>query len=267
MRVGALVPPRPGGPLFLPGILGRMWRRLWPFFAFYAAATPADTMRTFADNWGLPVHRQFSPIESAALTDAPTHALQNAFLWSHALQVGATEVYMSWFLVPMTAAIPVLLYRPHQYTRFIAYLLVTYYAVMPLFFLYPLEPPWMHDPGIIRVVTTIIPQAAGKDPNPYAAMPSLHVALPLSAALWYGWRYWFGKLLFGYAALIALVVVFSGDHYVADVAASGVLSVSIYLAVRHLRLPLLPDRWAPLPSETTPSRAGAPLPAPDQIAA
>ncbi len=204
-------------PIIIPGVARRMWQRVWPAVCFYLAAAPADTARGYADNFGRPVHENFTGVAAIAFSTQPTHWLQDLLLGSHAIQMAATEIYMSWFLIPITAAIPVLLYRPEHYPRFILYLLVTYFAVMPIFFLYPLQPPWMQDGGIVRVVTNILPQAAGRDSNPFAAMPSLHVALPLSAALWYGWRYPYGKIMFGYAALIAFVIVFTGDHYVTDI--------------------------------------------------
>jgi membrane-associated phospholipid phosphatase len=70
-------------------------------------------------------------------------------------------------------------------------------------------------------------------------MPSLHVALPAVVVLWYGWRSGFGKLMLAWTALIALTVVYSGDHYVDDVIAGLALASVVYALVRAMRLPLL----------------------------
>jgi membrane-associated phospholipid phosphatase len=147
-------------------------------------------------------------------------------------------VYITWFLAPITAGLGVLLFRPHDYWRFIAFLLIVYYAVMPFFALYPLEAPWAHDASIHRYVAEMFPEAAAKDPNPYAAMPSLHVALPAAAALWYGLRSWMGRLALAYSALIGLVVVYGGDHYVADVLAGYAIAAVVFVAARRLHLPV-----------------------------
>ena len=72
-------------------------------------------------------------------------------------------------------------------------------------------------------------------------MPSLHVALPAAAAFWYGWGRPAGKALFAYSALIAVTVMYTGDHYLADIAAGYGLAACVFLAVRRLRWPLLRD--------------------------
>jgi membrane-associated phospholipid phosphatase len=69
-------------------------------------------------------------------------------------------------------------------------------------------------------------------------MPSLHVALPAAAALWYGLRTFWGRLVLAYSALIGLVVVYGGDHYVADVVAGYAIALVTYLVARRLQLPV-----------------------------
>jgi hypothetical protein len=239
-------------PLFASGLLARMWARLWPAIAFYPLAAPAGVFRGIADDIGLPVRRSFTAVEQVLLTAAPTHWLQGSPLDIHAVQLASTTVYITWFLAPITAGIGVLLFRPHDYWRFIAFLLIVYYAVMPFFALYPIEAPWAQDPDVRRFVAETFPEAAAKDPNPYAAMPSLHVALPAAAAFWYGLRSWMGRLVFGYSALIGVVVVFGGDHYVADVIAGYAVAAAAFVVARRLRLPVFAtgpresDRVGPL---------------------
>jgi hypothetical protein len=227
-----------GQPLFAPGFAWRMWSRLWPALAFYPLAAPAGFLRAIADDVGLPVRRQFSGLEEILLTAAPTHWLQGSVLDVHPVQLAAITVYITWFLMPITAGLGVLLFRPQDYWRFIAFLLIVYYAVMPFFMLYPLEAPWAHDVDIRRYLAEMFPEAAARDPNPYAAMPSLHVALPAAAAFWYGLRSWFGRIALVYSAVLGLVVVYGGDHYLADVIAGYAVAGAALLFARWSRLPV-----------------------------
>ena len=206
--------------------------------AYYVSAIPAGIFRSEADNFGLPVHRHFNPFEAVVLTDWPNRALQSLFVDWTVLQHAAVYVYASWFALPLIATMPLLGKRNRDAWRLVALVMLVYYAGMPFFALYPLSPPWMSD-HVTRVFYLVHPEVAGKDPNPYAAMPSLHVALPAVVVLWYGWRSGFGKLMLAWTALIGLTVVYSGDHYVADVIAGLALASVVYALVRAMRLPLL----------------------------
>ena len=206
--------------------------------AYYVSAIPAGIFRSEADNFGLPVHRHFNALEAVVLTDWPNRALQSLFVDWTVLQHAAVYVYASWFALPLIATMPLLGKRNRDAWRLAALVMLVYYAGMPFFALYPLSPPWMSD-HVTRVFYLVHPEVAGKDPNPYAAMPSLHVALPAVVVLWYGWRSGFGKLMLAWTALIALTVVYSGDHYVADVIAGLALASVVYALVRAMRLPLL----------------------------
>lgn len=228
---------RPSKRLFARGLARRMWARFWPFVAFYLFAGQAAAFRAIADDVGFPVRRSFTTLEEIVLTTAPTHWLQG-FLDVRILELGATTVYITWSLVPLTTGIGVLMFRPKDYWRFISFLVLMYCATMPLFALYPLEAPWAHDPEVRRFLTETFPGISGKDPNPYAAMPSLHVGLIAAAALWYGLDSVMGRIVFAYAALMSLVVIYGGDHYVADVLAGYAVALAVYGAARRLRLPI-----------------------------
>jgi membrane-associated phospholipid phosphatase len=69
-------------------------------------------------------------------------------------------------------------------------------------------------------------------------MPSLHVALPAAAAFWYGLRSWFGRIALVYSAVLGLVVVYGGDHYLADVIAGYAVAGAALLFARWSRLPV-----------------------------
>jgi hypothetical protein len=108
-----------------------------------------------------------------------------------------------------------------------------------------------------------VPRGVGSLTNQFAAMPSLHVGW----ALWCGWQMVrFGKHLITrvsgvlYPALITLVVVATGNHYLLD-AFAGVAVVFLAMVVVAATTRLLPHRMqqrvqeiagvtAPIPSES-----------------
>ena len=225
-------------PLFMPGMRMRMWRRLWPLVAFYVLATPAGFMRGFGDNIGPAPRADFNFVERLLLWDAPSAWLQSWLLDFEPLRLVAAGIYCTWFIFPLTAAAPLLMARPHDYWRFIGYLVIVYYAAMPFFALYPLEPPWMHNADVVNVVAVVFPQTVGQDPNPYAAMPSLHIAMPAAAAIWYGWRHPYGKFVWAYTAVLTLTVVYTGAHYFIDAVAGVAMAYAVYVIARRLQLPL-----------------------------
>jgi hypothetical protein len=227
--------------LFLPGFWGRIGTRAGIVFLYYLVALPAASFRGVADDIGFPINVHFNAVEAVIFTDAPTHWLQSAFLHHVFLQHTAVYIYGSWFMMPLIATMPLFTSeRGRDHWRLFGFLMLTYYAAMPLFALYPLQPPWMHDPdGVSRVIFMLRPELAGRDDNPFAAMPSLHIAMPAAAALWHGWRSRYGRFLFGYTGLIGVTIVFTGDHYVADIVGGYALAGAVYTFVRWSRLPLL----------------------------
>jgi hypothetical protein len=241
-------------PLFRSGFLRRTGERVAIVVGFFIVAAPAATLRASADDIGFPVRSDFNWFESIVLTDLPNRWLQVSWLQFPALQHTSAMIYVSWFSVPLLATMPLVGRKGAQPWRLFFFLMLIYYLAMPFFALYPLEPPWAHSNGdVIRVFEVLHPEIAGKDNNPYAAMPSLHIALPTAASLWYGWHHGYGRALLAYAALIGLTVVYSGDHYVADVAGGFALAGVVYTGVKWLRVPLLPTGW---PARAEPIEAG-----------
>lgn len=125
--------------------------------------------------------------------------------------------------------------------------------------LYPAAPPWLAaDDGVIGPVERtshlgweylhldVVGRltTAGQDgSNPVAAMPSLHagVALLVALYLWPAVGSLGRVLMVGYALAMAVVLVYTGEHYVVDVAVGWVLAIlaaAVGLAVgRRRRLP------------------------------
>lgn len=105
---------------------------------------------------------------------------------------------------------------------------------------YPVAPPWFLDG--LGIQDTLAgahqghPQASTFG-NPYAAMPSMHFGWALGAGLgfaWLGRSRWTQALGILHPLLMGIVIVATGNHYVIDAVASGLLlavSAAVTLAL------------------------------------
>ena len=156
---------------------------------------------------------------------------------SHWYDAAAALVYVTHFI-----AIPVLTaavwFRIRE--RFVPWVLtVLAFAVIGTagYVVYPAAPPWLAaEQGVIGTVDRISAlgwehlgldavarlTVAGQDgSNPVAAMPSLHAGAALLVALflWRSAGTWWRGALGTYTVAMALTLVYTGEHYVADVLA------------------------------------------------
>ena len=77
-----------------------------------------------------------------------------------------------------------------------------------------------------------------------AAVPSLHAALALLVALCVWPRHWWARLLVAaYPLAMALAIVYTGEHYVADVLLGWVYTVAGFLAIRWAFARVRPARF------------------------
>jgi hypothetical protein len=110
------------------------------------------------------------------------------------------------------------------------------YAAVALFLILPMQPPWMADQSVTRILTLRWGSEVHIDNNPMAALPSLHVALPLTLGLWAAHK---NHILLAasalmFTALTAVNVVFLGEHYVIDVLAAIGLAGAVYLVMNTI---------------------------------
>jgi membrane-associated phospholipid phosphatase len=121
---------------------------------------------------------------------------------------------------------------------------------------YPAAPPWLaSDLGVIGAVTRVshvgwdhiglgfvteLTTSGQGASNPVAAMPSLHAGAPMLVTLFLWvllsprWR----AALLGYVLVMALTLVYTGEHYVVDVLAgwaTAAIAVTVGAAVRRRR--------------------------------
>ena len=225
------------------------------------------TLRGYADNVGFPVHG--AEIETGLLGFLPTKWFQlNVYpVWPEFFQWAFVTVHVSWFAVPWIAAVLVSSRRPDRIGSFFCWWIALHAAVVVAFALFPLEPPWMGDPEVTRIIKVALGGGV-HDSNPLAAMPSLHVALPLTIGLWFLRERWTAPAcaMLAYAALVSLEVTFSGEHYAIDVIGALAAAGGIYLLastdVLELALRYMFRVTVKASKKVAGRRAGRPLPVP-----
>jgi membrane-associated phospholipid phosphatase len=154
-----------------------------------------------------------------------------------------TWVHWLWFLEPYLALTFILLRRNERFPRAARQLAAVFDLGCAGYFLVPTAPPWWSsEQGLtgeeVRRVMVEVGEETWKSAwpkmygalggNPWAAMPSLHFATSLSAAIslaeagpvegTVGW---------GYALTLGFALVYLGEHYVTDLAAGALLVAAV----------------------------------------
>lgn len=157
------------------------------------------------------------------------------------------SLYMAHFLAPFILAIVIWKLRPQQYWVYITALIGLSFAGFLTYLAFPAAPPWLAaQKGLIPPIThlsTNIWWAFGVhnfptiwsnlNPNPVAAVPSLHAAYPTLDWL-FVWRLFgrkVGAIFALYPLSIYVGVVYLGEHYVFDVALGILYAVAAYVVV------------------------------------
>ncbi|CAN5366774.1 hypothetical protein BH23CHL1_BH23CHL1_27030 [soil metagenome] len=231
--------------------------------ARYATAWLAfSLLRGIADDAGLPDRGGlFASADSwIGFGVTPTERLQNLLYTSGQLGIidqAAIWIHASYYFVPHLIAIGIWWScRKNGMQLFDTYLRATI-AVMAagvlLYVLLPTSPPWLESNGSSQLDVTRIVHAANSnptvsreqiytiftDPNPIAAMPSLHTAITVLAA----WALWrrnrpLGMLAAVYAMAMGLALVYLGEHYVIDVLAGAALTGIVVVIIQRRDVPV-----------------------------
>jgi hypothetical protein len=235
------------------------WRRIVRLLAEWlpvaALLLAYDATRGLADGLGMPVH-----VAEPAAVDRwlgggvlPTVWLQQALDadWWKAL---AALVYGSHFVVTPLLLCVLWVRNRQLWGRYVRLVLALSAAGLATYVLYPAAPPWLAaKEGVIEPVKRL--SAAGWDVlglphagalltdsqgqvNQVAAVPSLHTAFAVLTCLVLfpvARRAWQRAVLVGYAVLMPLVLVWSGEHYVVDTLLGALYAAAVVLVVRAVR--------------------------------
>jgi hypothetical protein len=182
--------------------------------------------------------------------------IQSIFLHSHGLiQVFNLYYGATHFLVPVAVLIWLGARHPVQYVRARNLLMVTTAIAFLCFWLYPVAPPRLlpvqfgfvdtiRNLGGTQVQRTMMDRAG----NAYAALPSLHMAWAVwvTIAIYPLLRHRWSKVVaIVYPILTGVVVVATGNHFIADAIAGTALVLAVAWALD--RLPAMWSARSPAP--------------------
>lgn len=259
----------------------RLFLRDWmPFIAIFLAY---ELMRGIADDAGFPVHME----DVAALElwlfagNLPTQILQDLFAPGEgvsAAAIVATVLYMLHFALPIVTGLLLWVWHRPQFHDYVATFILLSFSGFVTYLFLPVAPPWMAagagilngpdgqpvieylKPDAFAVIAQALGYADGRElstyvfyginPNGVAAFPSLHAAYPLLSFLVL--RRAFGRIgwiAFAYTLAVWWAIVFTGDHWVVDIAGGVAYALAAFYVAPRLGgwVAMLrgPDRSAP----------------------
>jgi membrane-associated phospholipid phosphatase len=154
-----------------------------------------------------------------------------------------TWAHWLWFLEPYVALAVILARHPERFPRAARQMAAVFDLGCSVYFAVPTAPPWWaSEQGLTGEAVRRIMVEVGEDTwrsawpkmydalggNPWAAMPSLHFATSLTAALALSEA---GKaegaLGWTYAGTLGFALVYLGEHYVTDLLAGAVLVAAV----------------------------------------
>lgn len=225
-------------------ILGRTRAFLRDWTPFIAILFVWQLLRGYADNaaqgLGLPLHSEDIIAAERWLFRGhiPSAVLQQAMYVPgqiHWYDIAATAIWAFHFVLPILFAFVLWMRDRQVFRRFINALMVLSFAGFATYVLFPAVPPWLAaspefadlaEPiTLIRVVvieqmhfgTNLSVLLRTANPDPVAAMPSLHAAYPTLVFL-FTLVYWrrLAPFAFLYCAWLWFSIIYIGDHYVVD---------------------------------------------------
>jgi hypothetical protein len=170
-----------------------------------------------------------------------------------------TGEYMLHYAAPLLTALWLWRRHRHRFDGFVATYTLAMVCGFAVYLAFPQTPPWYASehgllPPLHRTIVDVLQSLhvgglyAGADPEPFGAMPSLHVTIPvlvaaaLISAQTARWR-WLWVL---YPLTVGFGVLLMAEHYVVDTAAGVVVGLVAVAVVRALPARLVggaePDR-------------------------
>lgn len=228
---------------------GRLFLADWiPFLVLFLSY---EYLRGLGSRTGL-AHHDVTGLEQTLFGGTiPTLTLQHAFFHPGQVSwydIAATAFYFLHFAFPLAVGYLLWITARPMFLRYSRTLLAMSFAAFFFFLLVPVAPPWLAVHGVVKIINFTLPSYTDLPgiaapatvyhffyANQYAAMPSMHAAYPLLAAL-FGVRVfqWRALPLFAYTACVWLSIVYLGEHYVVDIIGGVVFVAAAYLGEEAL---------------------------------
>lgn len=239
--------------LFAAIIVGRLKSFVRDWVPFLALILAYEMLRGFADNhFAVHVKDLVAAEKFIFFGFLPTEVLQGLFY--HAGQVrfydvAATIIYFLHFPLPLLTAFFLWIKDKSHYYRFVAALVLLSFSGFITYLFFPAAPPWYaSEQGLISItkITNLVVAHLGwvwdlsyyysrLNPNPVAAMPSLHAAYPMLVFLaLFRYSKKLGLLFAGYLPIVWFSIVYLGEHYFIDVFAGIAYAFAAYYLVYNL---------------------------------
>ncbi|WP_285706829.1 phosphatase PAP2 family protein [Microtetraspora sp. NBRC 16547] len=227
-RSGALVRGVRGRPAVLVEVIVLLLGFL--FFTYFHALAGKDIASATANALAL------QSVERALHVDIEQMA--NEWLTEHpALIQPAVYYYRFYYVVLVGVLLWVFVWHADIYVKVRRTLLAIIVLVLPVFWALPMSPPRFALPGVVDIIAQYDilgshpSPGAGSGQNIYSAMPSLHVGW----SAWCAYAAWsalrashprLALLSWVFPLGMAANVLVTGNHYVLDIAGSGVLLIA-----------------------------------------
>lgn len=183
----------------------------------------------------------------------PTNSLQHLLFhpphlsWYDYL---ATVLYFLHFAAPLAFAFLLWLHNKNYFRRFVSGLLILSYTAWFTYVIFPAAPPWLAEKqGFIHGISKILDYTLVTfptqlelptvyttfNPNPVAAIPSLHAAYVFLIFL-YALRFFKTRGLFFFLYVLAVwwAIVYLGEHYVFDIVMGIIYALASYLTGEYV---------------------------------
>ena len=156
--------------------------------------------------------------------------LDKVLVWAH----------WSWFMVPHGALVYIMLCHPKRFDRAATLTYAVFDIGAMIYWVLPTAPPWYAAHRMIDVRRMMVeygesfwrdgwgPLYSVLGGNPLAAMPSLHFATSVMAALLLSESGPVaGAVGWAYASTLGFALVYLGEHYVADLLGGAALTIAV----------------------------------------
>ncbi len=206
--------------------------------------------------------------ESAALANAQrvmNTETSLGFFWEPGWQAWAIDAsealvgFFNWVYIItywpiiLVAALVTYVVNRRRYYYFRSVVMISLAGALVVFALFPLAPPRLAPEYFVDTIRVFGPSSYGGPGmsayyNAYAAMPSLHFGWTAVLAVLFlstlpGWLKVFGVF---YPALTLFAITITGNHYILDAVAGGLLAATAFLVMElGIRRRLFLPRWWP----------------------